>query len=421
MLFKNIEKNYLNAIYRFLRGSVIVQIVQLIGTFTLTYFFEKQDFGALSFLLSVSFIFEMVAGLQYNNAAVVSNVRRNVPKLMLISMISAMGISMVVLAAIAFSKFFVPDFYARVYLGGLVIALPFLLISNYIFNNSLLILRYYGKIRNINFYRTLYVLLTLTGKLVGALIFGTVESLVYGHLVGILITCLLITFNFRAEIESTFRQLTFQESLLLIRDNYRFPKYSIFSSVVNAATNMSFPILITLFFGLHENGIYYLTTVFIFQPLSLILQAVSDAFLPKVSGLFYESKIELFKFIKQQQKVILRIVIIYFLAVVLAGEFLFPYFLPQQWIEIGKFIKFQLLFFLFASLYSPFSIIGDYLKKQRFLMFFNLSLFAFQFFSLFFLHTHFDFTFVILIASIVSALHYAFINFYMLENLKLSS
>jgi O-antigen/teichoic acid export membrane protein len=419
MIFENIEKNYIKDIFRLLRGSVLIQVIQLIGTFILTFYFNKEAFGALSFLLSVSIIFEMIAGLQYNNAAIVADDQKNVPKLMLISVLSAILISICLLGGILLSKFFIPQLYARIYLDGLIIALPFFIISNYVFNNSILLLKYFGKIRDINIFRALYVTVTLLSKLVAAFFFATAESLVYAHLLGILITTLIIIFRFKTGIKSTFQQLTLRESFFLIEDNYRFPKYAIFSSVVNAASNISFPILITLFFGLHENGIYYLTTVFIFQPLLLILQAISDAFMQKVSGLFYENTGELFRFIKHQQKVILRILVAYFIIALVAGEFLFQYFLPPQWIEIGKFIKYQILFFLFASLYSPFSVIGDFMKKQQFLLLFNLSLFLFQFLILFFLHSHFDFTFVILVASIVSALHYGFINFYMLQKLKL--
>ena len=419
MLFENIERKYITDIFRLLRGSVIIQAIQLAGTFILTFYFKKEDFGTLSFLLSLSLMFEMVAGLQYNNAAVVAHKQNNVLKLMLISVLCAISFSFLLLIGIVLFKLIIPGFYADIDLNWFIMALPFFIISNYIFNNGILILKYFGKIKQIINFRVLYVILSLAAKFIAALLFGTVDSLVYAHLLGIVVTAFVVTIRFNTTIVITLKQLTFSEAFLLIKENYRFPKYSIFSSVVSTASTVSFPILITLFFGLQENGIFYLTTIFVFQPLLLILQSIGDAFLPKVKVLFHENKPALLKFIHTQQLIILKFLIPYFIIAVIAGEFLVQYFLPSHWIEIGKFIKFQIIFYLFTSLYTPFSIVADFMKKQQFLMMFNISHFLFQFTILFFLHDLFHFNYVILIAALASAIHYGYINFYMLKKLKL--
>lgn len=419
MLFENIERKYIIDIFRLLRGSFIIQAIQLIGTFILTFYFKKEDFGALSFLLSISIVFEMIAGLQYNNAALVADKQKNVLNLMLIAVISATLISGFLFISLAAIKIFVPQFYQILQLQDLIITLPFFIISNFIFNNSIQLLKYFGRIRDINYFRALYIVTTLMAKFIAAIFFATISSLVYAQLAGIIFTSAIFILKFRHQIKTSLRQMQMKDARVLIKMNYRFPKYSIFSSIVSTASTISIPIMITLFFGLHENGIFYLATIFIFQPLLLILQSIGDAFLPKVKVIFHENKLELLEFIHKQQIVILKLIIPYFIMAVLAGEFLFRYFLPADWIEIGKFIKFQIIFYLFTSLYTPFSIVADFMKKQQFLMMFNISHFLFQFLILFFLHNIFPFNFVILIAAVASAIHYAFINFYMLRKLKL--
>ena len=137
--------------------------------------------------------------------------------------------------------------------------------------------------------------------------------------------------------------------------------------------------------------------------------------------MFYENKQHLLEFIKTQQKIILQILIPYLIIAFIAGEFLFSYLMPAQWLEIGKFIKFIMLYYLVTSIYVPFSIVADYMNQQRFLMIFNTSLFLFQVAALYFLHSIFDFTFVILTISIITAIYYGFINFYMLRKLKLQT
>ncbi len=421
MLLKKLDRKYVLDIFRLLKWSVIIQALQLAGTFILTLYFTKENFGALSFLVSVSTIFEMAVGLQYNTAAIVNEKARSARSLMLISTGVAMLFSAIILAAILFFYFFTPALYNTINSYGFITLLPFIIITNFIFNNGILLLKYAGKIREINFFRILYVVAMLLAKLVAALVWSSLASLIYAHLIGLLITCIVFAFRFRHQIIAGYRQITYSEALLLLKANYRFPKYSILSNIISAAATISFPILITLFFGLHNNGVYYLTTIFIFQPLLLIMQAISDAFLQKIKLMFYENKQHLFEFIKTQQKIILQILIPYLVLVFIGGEFLFSYLMPAQWLEIGKFIKYIMLYYLATSIYVPFSIVADYMNQQRFLMIFNTSLFLFQLAALYFLHSIFDFTFVILTISIITALYYGFINFYMLRKLKLQT
>lgn len=419
MFLKKLDQKYVLDIFRLLKWSVIIQALQLAGTFILTLYFTKEHFGSLSFLISVSTLFEMAVGLQYNTAAIVHEEPRSAKSLMLISTGMAILFSGIILLAILSFYFFAPPVYNQLNSYGFIMALPFILITNFIFNNGMLILKYFGKIREIIFFRTWYVAAMLVTKLLAALIWANLTSLIYAHLISLTVTCILFMFRFRHQIIAGYQAITYRHAVMLLKANYRFPRYSILSNIISAAATISFPILITVFFGLHNNGVYYLTTIFIFQPLQLILQAISDAFLQKIKVMFYENKQQLFEFIKTQQKIILQILIPYLIIAFLAGEFLFSYILPAQWTEIGKFIKFIMMYYVFTSIYSPFSIVADYMNQQRFLMIFNLLLFLFQLTILYFLHSIFDFTFVILIISVLTALLYAFINFYMLKKLKM--
>jgi O-antigen/teichoic acid export membrane protein len=418
MFFKTTDRNYYAAIMRLLKWSVIIQVIQLAGTFLLTYYFKKEDFGALSFLISISTIFEMAVGLQYNTAAIVNKERSNALSLMFASVVIAIAFSILLLTGIFLLYCFAPGVFHSLNRYGLIATFPLILIANFVFNNGMQLLKYSGKIKEINFFRILYVVAMLAAKIFAALVFASVASLIYAHIFGILVPCLVFAFMFRHRIKKTYEQINFKDLMQLMRQNYRFPRYSIPSNIISAAATISFPILVTIFFGLHENGVYYLTTIFIFQPLLLILQAVSDVFLQKISVMFYENKQMLYDFIKSQQKIIITFIIPYVLIAAICGEFLFDYLLPPQWLEIGKFIKFIALYYIFTSIYTPFSIVADYMNKQRFLMVFNLSLFVFQFCALYFLHNDFTFTFVILVISVITAVHYGFINFYMLRKLK---
>lgn len=279
-------------------------------------------------------------------------------------------------------------------------------------------LKYFGKINALNIFRLLYTIITLGCKFFAAYYFVTAKGLVISHLVGMAIVGFIFIFYYRKQIIKILKEVNVKKAIQLIKLNKRFPRYSILSGIINALSNISFPILITAFFGLHENGIYYLVTVFIFQPLLLVLQAVNDAFLPKVKHMFFNDRTALLHFIKAQQMLILKGLIPFLVLASLSGEFLFKYFLKASWLEVGSFIKFQVIYYLFVSIYTPFSIIADFMQQQHFLILFNISLFVSQFIVLISLHNKLNFNFVILITSIVAGLHFWGINTYMMNKLK---
>lgn len=225
---------------------------------------------------------------------------------------------------------------------------------------------------------------------------------------------------FRKKILSVFNDLSLKGSKDLLKEYSKFPRFSILSNLISAAATISFPIFIKHFYGFGENGIYYLTSVFIFQPLLLLIQSISDAFLPEIKSRFQEQKETLFKFIKSQQKQIFLITLLYLIIAILAGEFLFEWMLPKKWKEVGVFIKYVAVFYLFTNIYIPYSFVADYLGKQKFLLFFNGFLFIVQFIVLYLFHDYISFNLMMLLISTIISCFYVYINFFMLRKLKSS-
>lgn len=409
-----------NNIVRLLKGSVFVQIFQLAATFILTYYYSKNDFGVLSYIISISAFFEIIVGVQYNTASIVSLDKEHAKKLMLISSIMAIVITLLGTLILVLVKYRYPTFIEQGIIFNVVLLIPLLIFSNFLFNNGLMILKYFGLFKSINRLRIIYVFSMFLLKLFAAIVFHTLYSLIIAHLLALLLCVVCYVVIFRKNILPIVFTLHLKESLDLLKSYSKFPRFSLLSNLISAAATISFPLLIKYFYGFDENGIYYLTGVFIFQPLLLIIQAISDAFLPEVKSMFHNEKNRLLKFIKKQQKQIFIITFLYILIAIIAGEYFFKWILPQKWQEVGGFIKYIAIFYLFTNIYIPYSFVADYLGQQKYLLIFNSLLFLVQFLTLYLLHQHISFNVMMLLISFITSFFYLYINFNMLGKLKKS-
>jgi O-antigen/teichoic acid export membrane protein len=177
--------------------------------------------------------------------------------------------------------------------------------------------------------------------------------------------------------------------------------------------------LIAIFFGIKIAGFYFLAERIISIPISLITSSVSQVYFQQASILFYSNKKELLNLTISIQRKIFYLLFPFLLLLSIFGENIFLIF-GQNWSESGIILKYFTLFILFKNIYSPISSIGDILKKQKLLLFFNISLFFFQLISFYFLKEYGDIKPALLLASTFGAIHYIFLSIYMRRKILLN-
>ena len=133
---------------------------------------------------------------------------------------------------------------------------------------------------------------------------------------------------------------------------------------------------------------------------------------------YLHSQSQLIPFTVKFQKVIFIFVFPTLLILSIWGGAIFGFLFGKPWIASGEIIKYFAIFILFNSNYSPISSIADILRKQRFEMYFNLSNVLSQVLLLLLFSNRLEFKYMILLISIVGALHYLYIDIYIKRYIK---
>ncbi|RHO72526.1 hypothetical protein DW083_08950 [Parabacteroides sp. AF48-14] len=126
---------------------------------------------------------------------------------------------------------------------------------------------------------------------------------------------------------------------------------------------------------------------------------------------------ELYPFTLRIQKMILTFVFPLLIIFFVFGPQLFSFLFGVKWAESGDMVRYFAIFVLFNALYSPISSIADILRRQKLMLFFNVSLVVSQV-LVFLLGAGFEFKYVLLATSVIGALHYVLLDLYMKNRIK---
>lgn len=405
--------NFYQHVLKLFASISIAQFIPIIATPILTQFFSPQDFGLYGLYISICSILGIIASAKYDVAIMLP--RNKIDSLNILALcffitfiFSSICFSVLNIFNDALFDLTKSDLLKKYYF---IIPISIFLIS---INQSIIV--WLNRNKKYNTIATQNVI--KSGSNSGsALILGLNSinlGLIAGHIISLLTISVFNIFYLLKEINTTL------VSQKIIKRNFRkyidFLKFSSFSNLFNACTNMGMTTLIVVFFGTKTAGLYFLAEKLIAIPLSFITSSVSQVYFEKASKLFYSDRLALLKLTNQVQKNIFYILFPFLVFCSLFGEELFS-ILGQEWAEAGVILKYFTVFVLMKNLYSPISHIGDILNKQKILLFFNISLFCFQVSAFYFLKEYNDIKPALLTASIFGAMHYLLLNIYMKREL----
>ena len=153
-------------------------------------------------------------------------------------------------------------------------------------------------------------------------------------------------------------------------------------------------------------------------PLNYLFSSLSQVYYQEAIQLYNNSPNDLYIFTLNIQRKIFIIIFPVLLLMSIFSPYIFSLIFGEEWVNAGEYVKYYSIFLLFNGLYSPISSLMDILKKQRFLLFFNVSLGLSQILIIWVSSFFFSFEFSLLITSIFGALHFVGINIYIYKLLK---
>ena len=396
-------------IMKLLTTISIAQFIPLIITPILTQYFSAEEFGLYGLYISVCSILGIIAAGRYDIAIMLPKKNHDAINIVAICFFLTSIFSIVCLILLTIFKHELfeltkSELFVKYYF--------FIPISIFLISMNQTFMVWFNRQKNYTLIGD-QNLLKSTSNSFSSLFLG-IKKITLGMIIGNIISLFVsIIFNIYDFLKSSNLKLVSRKKIL---ENFKkyiiFLKYSTISNLFNSLSNIGITALIAIFFGPKIAGFYFLADRIISIPISIITSSVSQVYFQKASLLFYSNKTELLQLTKNVQRQILYILFPFLLTLSLFGENIFSIF-GNDWNEAGIIIKYFALFILFKNIYSPISTIGDILKKQQLLLFFNISLFLFQLSSFYFLKEYNDIKLALLVASIFGAIHYILLSIYM--------
>ncbi|WP_439256808.1 lipopolysaccharide biosynthesis protein [Lonepinella sp. BR2271] len=361
MEFKNI--------FKLLSSNIAAQLIGILFIPIITRIFSPQDFGEYTLFISVLSFFGVIACLRYDIA--ISILRRNSEKLHLLVgsffiLVSMVAISYIVV--LLFRTFFLSEI-AKLGLERSINYIPLGLFFLGFYN----LLNYYSLCRkeysSVAITRVTQVSVTSATQILLSS-FGMI-SLVLGYVLGQFASTITLLRRVKQDLIGS--NISRRKIIYLLIKYKRFPKYSIWSAMLNNLGQSSSLILFSYFFGSYVAGLYALSYRLLIVPLSSVSSAVANYFFSIASEKIKEKKID--QVIYQILYVLSKLSFPFFLLLLLLDNDIYVLVFGDNWNDIGTFVRVLTPWLLCVFLISPISIFLEVLGRQKEFLFFQIILF----------------------------------------------
>ena len=398
-------------------GTGIAQAIPMLASIILARLYTNRDYGDLSVFISVTGVVGVIATLRYELTVILPKKANDARNLLALCLINSLIIGLLSAIIIVFLKLFFGD---RLNISNFnwLYLVPIMVICTGVYSSFD---NWFNRIHGYKKMVSAKIILNASSAAVRILLgFLSVSlGLIYGSVIGNIFAIAAFAYFFIKRDGIHSYKLVSVAKIKKMFDEYKdFFKYSMPGSVLNAFANIGLPLLIAYFYSMELAGIYFFSNNLIKQPLSIFSTSISQVYKKEANMIYFRSPNQLINFTVKFQKAIFILVFPALLILSIWGGPIFGFLFGKSWIASGEIIKYFAIFILFNSNYSPISSIVDILRKQRFEMFFNLSNVSSQVLLLLLFSKWLDFKYMILLISVVGAIHYLYIDIYVKQYIK---
>lgn len=282
-------------------GSIVAQMITVIGAPFITRLFSPEDIGIYTYILAVSHLFMSIINGRYDMSIVSEKEEKNVYPLIKLSLIFALMMSVVISIIYGIYSYFFVDYSSYLYTA---VFLFILLLSYGIIN---VLTSFNNRNKEYKLISSVYVLRTSCQNL-GAIILGLFKIGMLGLLIPYTIGQFLGISRQAKSLKPHFhdiQKVTREELMKVMRLHYKQPLLSAPAQFANSFSYSSITIFIGSLFNMAVVGYYSISVRLLGLPLSVISGNVSKVFYEEASreydltGGFYNAfrKTALFQFV----------------------------------------------------------------------------------------------------------------------------
>lgn len=408
---KLIKNTYLKSIGIILTGGAAAQLIALLSLPILSRLYTPENFGLYASYIALISILTIIATLRFDFAIQIAKSNKEIDILKTIIIISTF-----IVACIIFSALFINNLKSIGYFNNLLSNVSKSLIILTLFSTTIITFsisesiwhKRFIEISKVRVFQSL-----LLSILCFVFSFYDELGLIYSYIIANVIAASYFV------VKKRFVFIKYRARLKLIFGKYsKFPKYSVPSDIFNSFSNIAMPLIITFAFSPKIAGLYFMAEKIVKSPLGVLYQSISSVYTEKAGKLYNNKEIkDLISLTNYTQTKISLVLAPLLVIASIIAPYLFETLFGEDWVTAGELVKYFSIFVFFNGLYSPISQIGNILGLQRYLLYFNFSLAVFMTLP-FIIHNDMQFKYVLLVSSLIGALHFILLNVFMQIKLR---
>jgi len=371
MKVKYFQSEFFKNMMTLLSGSAIAQLIPfLVLPILQKWFYDPSHFGELALYTSVTMLLAQVAGMKYEFAIVNAKSRSEAENVF----VGAMVITLVFSIIVGFAFMVFPNQMAQI-MGAAKIQNYFYLIPfSVLFFSSFETLNYWNnrqkKYKRIAVAKVAKTLSAETAKLDMGYYKFAGNGLIIGRVIGEFISALLLFKHFIVNDLKSFHFSSFSNILDSLKQNYRFPLFTMPSVFVGNLINLVFIGLFMKYFGAEKAGVIGISVVYISVAFGLISQSFSQVFYKELS--VTKGKTALLKLYLGNAKYLILISIFAVGFVQLIPSSWVAGLLGEKWIDLMPTLKILVFSYAISFITSSLSFIYMRVNKQKQMLIYDI-------------------------------------------------
>ena len=344
-------------------GRVVAQAIPILLTPLLTRIYSPEDFGIFGVFAAIIAIVAMISNGRYCLSIILP--KKDEKAMTLFSLSTILTILTTIVFTIVLVIWGKPFFVLlnTPTLGEYI----WIVILNMLFIGLYEDLYYYALRAKAFKILTTNIIIQSLVLIVSRLIFGYLGYTGYGlllsYLLGYAVSYILMLIRLKIPVSSIIKQFSWSEHKGLMKEYYKFPKYSLLADTLSMTSNMAPNILINKAFGSAVNGYYNMTDKILGSPIWLVTSSVGDVFRQEAAEQF-RTKGSCFDIFKKTLKAMFLIGIVPFLLLFIFSPYLITPLLGEGWSEVGEFIRIFTVMYFVRFVVRPIYSVLYIVRKQ---------------------------------------------------------
>lgn len=370
---KSKSSSFASNVFTLVTGTTIAQLISILASPLITRLYGPDAFGLLALFISITSIIGVISCLRYELAIILPESDEEAVNVFGLSIIIVVLISIASIPVLILIQEPLLQLLNAPQLGQYFWLIPLTIL----FSGSFLALNYWNT-RTKHFFRLSIARVvsacSTTGTQLGFGFAGLASSgvLIWANVLGTIVSALTLGVQILKDHFSFFKQNISKEGIFHSFRRYKdFPKYDIWSALLNSISWQVPIFLLASFFSTTVVGYYSLGMMVIQFPMSFIGGAIAQVFYQRASLAKNEGNLR--PLVENVFKILVKIILFPMVLLLLIGKDFFTLIFGTQWADAGFYVQILSIWAIIWFISSPMSMLVPIFEKQRWSLLYNFT------------------------------------------------